>query len=112
MAKPELYFRSTLIGFISIDFKTQAIRALNSSTADALERSCNCFTGWMKCYAALYCTGWILSLKTEHALNSDFSFYQVREAVIYVLAEFVRQGGTPPPNLRENKFEKKKGFFP
>ena len=37
----------------------------------------------------------------------------IREAVIYVLAEFVRYGGTPlpPPLLTENQSEKKKVFF-
>ena len=36
----------------------------------------------------------------------------VREAFIYVLAEFVRQGEPPPPLLTENQSEKKKVFFP
>ena len=34
----------------------------------------------------------------------------LRDAFIYVLAEFVRQGG-PPPLLTENQSEKKKVFF-
>ena len=36
--------------------------------------------------------------------------YSLREAFIYVLADFVRQGGPPTP-LTENQCEKKKDFF-
>ena len=39
-----------------------------------------------------------------------FRCRDLREAFIYVLAEFVRYGGTPPL-LTENQSEKKKFFF-
>ena len=58
-------------------------------------------------------------LTSHHLLTDSFTdsnknicilnLCYIRDAVIYVLADFVRKGGTPPPTLTEN--QKKKVFF-
>ena len=51
---------------------------------------------------------------TGETNESDRHYFKrsLREAVIYVLAEFVRYGGAPPPPpLTENQCEKKKVFL-
>ena len=72
-----------------------------------------------KYYKSTASPKWCRRRRARQQLNVQLVFfilskyYGIREPVIYVLAEFVRLGGTPPPPtpLTENQSEKKKVFF-